>query len=394
MIKRRRARNQTGHIYERSGSFYVRYYTRDAEGRPVQTSEVLCEKSHKYNSEKCKAVKDLRDSFMRKINSDTRPAQSILVTDYWTDTYLPYVKENCRPSTANGYEQLWESALEPHFKGKILQEYQTHHRNEFLLSLISKKKPDGTKKYGLRTLNHIRWLASGIFSHAQDVKGLITSNPWRGDLKIFDKVDPPAKKTPYTLQEAVDIIATLDGRLCEQLFMALACFAGLRQSEIRGLKWENIRDGWLHLEQGFVRGEEGPLKSRTSKRSVPLTDGLIRALEAWRETSGNPTSGWVFPNETGKRPINLRDRARNLIIPKLKAAGISWRGYHAGRHLFGTVLTGLTGNALAAKEGLGHSTQATTEAFYIGLTDNTLLNAVQQLSAAVDVTQPTKRLTK
>ncbi|MGA7363829.1 MAG: hypothetical protein WBX04_01795, partial [Candidatus Sulfotelmatobacter sp.] len=195
MIKRRRARNQLGHIYERSGSFYVRYYTRDAEGEPVQTSEFLSEKSNKYNSEKCKAVKDLRDSFMRKINSDTRPAQSVLVTDYWNDTYLPYVKENCRPSTASGYEQLWESVLEAHFKGKILQEYQTHHRNEFLLSLMSKRKADGKKKYGLRTLNHIRWLASGIFSHAQDVKGLITSNPWRGDLKIFDKVEPPKKRT-------------------------------------------------------------------------------------------------------------------------------------------------------------------------------------------------------
>lgn len=394
MIKRRRARNQTGHIYERSGSFYVRYYTRDAEGRPVQTSEVLCEKSNKYNSEKCKAVKDLRDSFMRKINSDTRPAKSVLVTDYWTDTYLPYVKENCRASTVSGYEQLWESVLEPHFKGKILQEYQTHHRNEFLLSLMNKKKPDGTKKYGLRTLNHIRWLASGIFSHAQDVKGLITSNPWRGDLKIFDKVEEPEKKIGYTLQEAVDMIQALDGKLCEQLFIALGGFAGLRQSEIQGLKWENISDGWLHLRQGFVRGKEGPLKSKSSKRDVPLTNGLLNALEEWRQKSGNPTSGWVFPNETGKRPINLRDRARNVISKRIEAVGVEWRGYHALRHLFGTVLTGLTGNTLAAKEGLGHSTQATTDAFYVGQTDNTLLNAVNLLSAAVNVTQPTKRLAK
>lgn len=391
-FKRRRPKAQMGTIIERSGSYYVRYYTRDSDGKPYQKTEFLHKHDHKHHSTKCHAVKNLRDDFMRKINSNVRPLQSVLVTDFWRDTYLPFVQESLRESTVDGYEQIWRCHLEQHFAGKILQEYQPYHRNEFLFSVKNMRNKDGSRKLSLRTLQHIRWLASGIFTLAQD-KGLILTNPWQGKSKVFEDVDVPEKKEGYTLQEAVDIMAALKDRPECQLFMALACFAGLRQSEIRGLKWEDYRDGQLHLVRGFVRGKEGPLKSRTSKRSVPLIAPLIVTLEAWRKQSGEPTTGWVFPNETGKRPINLRDRARNVIIPTLKKASIRWRGYHAGRHAFGTYLTGLTGNALAAKEGLGHSTQIVTESFYVGVTDNTLINAVQKLSAAVEVVKP-KRLTQ
>src|SRR5438552_4052845 len=386
-IKRRRPRNQKGTIYERSGSFYVRYYTRDENGKPKQASGFLGEKDNKHHSVKCKPVKDLRDKFMRQINSDVRPAQRVLINDYWTETYLPYVREQHRPSTAKGYEQLWESVLQPHFVGKVLQEYQTHHRNEFLLSLMNKKRKDGTKRFGLRTLSHVRWLASGLFSHAQDIKGLIVMNPWRGKLKIFDTVDAPAERPHYTLQEAVAVLRALEGRLDCQLVMALACFAGLRQSEIRGLKWEDFRDNRVHLSRNFVRDVEGPLKSKSSKRLVPIIAPLGRLLEAWRQKSGASTTGWLFPNERGTRPINLRDRARNNIKPVLEKAGVEWKGYHAGRHCLGTLLTGLTGTALAPKEALGHTTQAITVVFYLHHTDNTLPLAFKQLEAAVVLKQ-------
>jgi hypothetical protein len=62
-MTKRRTQKRT--IYERSGLFYVRYYTRDVEDKPVQASHRLdCEKDDKHFSPTCKAVKDLRDKFM------------------------------------------------------------------------------------------------------------------------------------------------------------------------------------------------------------------------------------------------------------------------------------------------------------------------------------------
>src|SRR6202035_1660884 len=104
-----------------------------------------------------------------------------LVTEFWEQRYLPFVTANMKPSTVSGYKQIWNQHLRTHFAGKSLQEYRTHLGSTFLLSL--------TKTQGRRTLNHIRSLASGIFTHAVN-EGRLDANPWSG-VKILGKVLPP-----------------------------------------------------------------------------------------------------------------------------------------------------------------------------------------------------------
>jgi hypothetical protein len=77
----------------------------------------------------------------------------------------------------------------------------------------------------------------------------------------------------------------------------------------------------------------------------------------------NPTMGWLLPN-SAKNPISLDSMAQRLIIPKLNN-GLRWKGWHAGRRGCSTILTELTGDALAARDILGHSTAKITEQHYI-----------------------------
>jgi hypothetical protein len=64
-----------------------------------------------------------------------------------------------------------------------------------------------TKTQGLRTLNHVRSLSSGIFTHAINL-GLLEQNPWH-DVKILGKVKPAKPTDWYTLEEAENIISAL-----------------------------------------------------------------------------------------------------------------------------------------------------------------------------------------
>jgi integrase len=371
-ITRRRPRYQQGSLFERSGSIYVRYYTRDAEGKPQRKVEFLCERDEKHHSLTAKPVLKLLADFQRKINSDSRPQRAVMVTDFWTDTYLPFIRENRRPSTVDGYTQLWESQLKSHFAKHSLQDYRTHHASDFLTSL--------TTRYGKRSLSHLRSLGSGVFSLALN-KGLIERNPFH-DVEILAKVKQPAKQLHYTLEEALAILNALITRGDCQLVMALAFFAGLRQSEIRGLKWEDFADGQVHVQRGFVRRYLSDLKTESSNRIVPLIPQVQVLLELWHKRSGKPAAGWLFPNRTNTRPINLRDMARNHIKPILADAGVEWKGYHAGRHGFGTKLTELTGNLIAAQEGLGHSNQIVTGMFYDMKKPKALASGMKRLAKA------------
>jgi integrase len=299
----------------------------------------------------------------------------MLVTDFWEQHYLPFITENKCKSTVDGYVQVWNKFLKDHVAGWFLDDYLPSDGTNYLLELTR-------KGYGLRTINHARYLASGIWGHAVST-GKAQKNPWP-DAEIIGKVAQPAERPHYTQEEAIKVIAALAPRTECQLIMALACFAGLRQGEIAGLRWEHIRDGHAHLVQSFVRGKVGDLKSKRSKRSVPIIRPVAVLLESWWTASGKPTTGWIFPNPTGDQPINLRDRARNVIKPALKKAGVEWKGYHAGRHCFGQLLTDLTGNALAARDGLGHTTTAITEQFYLHKSQTALTAGMKQLEAAID----------
>jgi integrase len=375
-------RHQTGYIFEsKSGAFHVRYYTTeivDGQPRRVQKSHLLCRKDNKHFSKTCKAVKLLRDDFMRTVNAASGQAneQDMRVVDFWEQYYLPFVEQNMKPSTVSGYKQIWGQHLKAHFGDMTLQGYRTHVGSQFLLGL--------TKTQGRRTLNHIRSLASGLFTHAINM-GRLESNPWR-DVRILGKVAQPKPTAHYTLEEAENIISALVSRVDCRLMIALSFFAGLRPSEIEGLRWEDfdiaVPAAAMHIRRACVCGVVGIPKTPESLATLPLLPQVTIPLTLWRQKCGNPTDGWLFANERGK-PQNLKDVVSRTIRPTLQKAGIEWKGLYAGRRGAATAIIGLTGgNYAAAQELLRHKHMSTTLQFYKKQTQNALGDGLKALQAA------------
>jgi integrase len=371
-------RHQTGYIFESvSGAFHVRYYVTEianGQAKRVQRSHLLRRKDNKHFSKTCKAVKLLRDEFRRTVNAASGPAneQDMKVTDFWEQGYLPFVQENMKPSTVSGYKQIWSQHLRQHFGDMTLQSYRTHVGSQFLLTL--------TKTQGRRTLNHIRSLASGIFTHAINT-GRLESNPWR-DVRILGKVAQPRPTAHYTLEEAENIISALVERVDCQLMVALSFFAGLRPSEISGLRWEDFEAAAVHIRRACVRSIVGTPKTPESVATLPLLDQVLVPLTLWCQKCGNPVTGWVFTNERGN-PQDLKDVVRRAIRPTLEAKGLGWKGLYAGRRGAATAIIGLTGgNYAAAQELLRHRNMSTTLQFYKKQTQNALGDGLKALQAA------------
>lgn len=375
-------RHQQGYLYKAFGGWHVRYWTTELrDGKPVrvQRSHKLCDADTKGTKT---YAKTLRDEYMARINalSGAVQAHDMTVKEFWETKYLPHIekpkdadgkRKGLRTSTLIGYKQLWKQHLEPHFVavGLTIREYDTPQATTFLTSLAE-------KGLGRRSVAHVRSLASGIFRHAKQL-GTIKENPWR---EAGSQLEPkaPADTPHYSLEEAESISNTLleAGHDQEQLIFCLACFCGLRPGEIAGLKWQDVAEneelsiageqwrGWLHIRRAYVCGEEGDTKTPESVASVPMVPSVREMFSTWRVKSGSPVQGWVFQNRVGD-PINLEVIARRVLIPTLKAKGLPWKGLYAGRRASGTLLTQLTGNALAAQFVLRHKNLGTTEAFYI-----------------------------
>jgi len=377
------SRYQNGHIYEASGSFFVRYgVTEIVEGKParVQRSYRLCVKDDKHHSKTCKAVKSLAADHMKEVNAQAAPVNHQTVVDFWDKVYLPFAEENLRHSTVHGYKQIWEQHLRKHFGTMALKDYKTPMGSVYLTTL--------SKTLGKHTVQHIRSLASGVFTHAVNV-GVIESNPWH-DVKVLGKMIEPGDTEHYTLQEAEDIISALVDHVDCQLIVALSFFLGLRPGEIQGLRYEDIdtvpdSDGvrWVHIRRAVVRNRVGETKTKSSVASLPLIAQVLVPLTLWHQKNNKPTEGWVFPNRKGK-PIDLRSVVARTIVPTLAAhkPPIVWKTLYAGRRGAATLLTQLTGDALAAKELLRHKTIAVTQAKYVKSIPEALLKGIKMLEAA------------
>jgi integrase len=383
MTGRHQQRHQTGYIFQSaSGSFHIRYYSTEiVNGQPVrvQKSHLLCRKDARHFSKSCKAVRLLAEDFMRTVNTGSHEGD-LRIADFWETTYLPFVKQNMKSSTVTGYEQIWNQHLKAHFNGTLLSEYKTHLASAFLYSL--------TTSQGRQTLNHIRSLMSGIFSHAVNM-GLITVNPMTG-CRILGKVRPPKPTEHYTLEEAENIISALVDRVDAQLVVALAFFAGLRPSEIAGLQWADFSigtdgTGTVSIRRAVVRGVVGTCKTPESVATLPLLLQVVVPLLLWKEQcvrSGLGTQTWLFENSRG-RPADLKEMVRSFIRPTVVAAGLVWKGLYAGRRGAATAVIGLTnGNVAAAQELLRHKNMATTLAFYKKQTAGALAAGLKALGAA------------
>jgi integrase len=199
----------------------------------------------------------------------------------------------------------------------------------------------------------------------------------KGKLRVGVDIPTPA--------EIKALVGFLTGRWRPLLLTAI--FAGLRASELRGLRWSDVdlAGGVLHVRQRIDRyGEAGPPKTDASERAVPIGPLLLRELKAWREECPESRHGLVFPNGKGN-PENHANIVKRGLVPAVIAAGLTlppdrrspdakpvpkYTGLHALRHFYASWLInrkadgGLELPMKTVQARMGHSTMAMTADIY------------------------------
>lgn len=150
-----------------------------------------------------------------------------------------------------------------------------------------------------------------------------------------------------------------DGMDKFMIAVLLCLYAGLRLGEVCALQWTDIDlDGMTltvnrTVQRIAVSGYqtrtillETEPKSESSRRTIPLTDGILELLLPLREGQT-----YVFGGEKPLEPRTMQYRYKKL----LKEAGIDDRNFHTLRHTFATncVENGMDVKVLS--EILGHS---------------------------------------
>lgn len=179
---------------------------------------------------------------------------------------------------------------------------------------------------------------------------------------VANDVTPPRTEQKeirtLTKEEVNRLLSKVEGRRFEIVYV-LAVTAGMREGEIFGLKWGDIdlSRKVLRVRRTLWKGETSAPKSKSSIRTVPLSDSANEVLEQYRrfcEEGRFPLSEWLISTSTG-RPVSCHNFLNRSWYPLLEEMGLERIPFHNLRHTTATLLLGKGIHPKLVQNLLGHA---------------------------------------
>jgi integrase len=149
-----------------------------------------------------------------------------------------------------------------------------------------------------------------------------------------------------------------------------AAFTGLRASELRGIRWQDLdlKHGVLRVRQRADRYNKiGRPKSAAGQRTVPIGPMVANTLRHWQVACPANARDFMFPTRTGA-PDGLSNIVERIWKPLQIKAGVvnadgkaKYPGFHSLRHFYASWCInrrrdgGLELPAKTVQERLGHA---------------------------------------
>jgi integrase len=264
------------------------------------------------------------DVFMVKARAEvaagihTADSASITVqdaADLWLDRCE---RDKLEPTTIRGYRQHVNLHINSRIGTLKLSRLNAPAVNVFVDQLLD----DGrSKDMAKRVLGSL----AAIVGEAKR-RGLVAANHVRDATAIKRSKRENVRPEMPSKDELQQIINTANER-GERIrtFVLTAIFTGLRGSELRGLKWEDLdlKMGQLHVRRRVDRFNNfGPPKSKAGTRDIPLGPIVLNVLKRWKLACPKGEADLVFPNGVGNPESHMNILSR-MFWPLLVAAKVT-----------------------------------------------------------------------
>jgi integrase len=386
-MQRRRRREQKGSIVRIGDRWFVRYWRdvaddgkliRKRESVPIGPAEGRATKQPPAE------IRELATAHVRKvISSKIVPHRSTLTLEqFFEQVYFPLIKETKRPATAAQSRGIWERHLKPQklqvetkrllASSLLIGDAETYHVQAWLDAIASNSKEPLSKS----VLKQCKFLLSGVFRLALQ-RGYRQTE--KGHPVEFTSI--PARTVPQqkTYAHSTDDVATMLRVLDEpaRTVVFLMAETGLRISELRGLRWEDLAGDTLTIQRSMWKNHVNEPKTAASKAPIPIPRQLAELLEMRRALDGFPTTGPIFRTGLGT-PLSMDNVRMRLILPVLNRCAVCkkapgkphwkeeheyrrdetmprWRGWHAFRRGLATDLVDKKESVTVAQGALRHA---------------------------------------
>ncbi len=380
---------QAGKIYVKGNRWYFRYQEPVVDGQGKSWRDKYINLAPRAQFSSASAVeKEFRQTINDALGKvDAMTANTMQpVNSFIEHVFLKKKEGILRPSTLAGYRHIWERHLKTRLEEKRLCDFDLSAAQNLLERIVM----ETPSIRSISNIKNVKWFLVSVFNLAAVEKSFDSNrvNPFFkvdiGDIwKPVQRDRQPRPTRHATLADVVKMIEALDGPASTAV--AMAAFTGLRKSELQALKWDDLKDGQLHVRRTAWRTtdvREGQTKTAASAAPVPIIPILADFLEAHRNDL--PASEFIFTGEKLGRPLDFHNLAARVIRPTLVKKGIAWCGWHGFRRGLSTLLYELGTEAKTRQAILRHADVVVTERHYtqtVPAVSITAMNKIQKVAA-------------
>lgn len=284
------------------------------------------------------------EEMRRRIILGEDPKPRIVAFREYVDDFLGSIN-HLAGSTQEDYRLTCKRLVE-FFGDKPIRSITTRDCERHIADLVDRGCSPYTVRKSLTRLRQIlkRAVRDGLvtWNVAEDV----TNKP-RGELRQKEIVVLDKEQIVHFIE-----LAPEDAKAMFTVWFA----TGLRFGELAGLQWDAIdwSNSQLLVRAQVLDGKILPkLKSKTSRRSVPLSSGVMELLREHREACPPSDLDLVFPTPQGKP--QHRSNIHRVFKPIAEAMGLTRFTPHCIRHTFATILLSEGVNPKLVATLMGHS---------------------------------------
>ena len=313
---------------------------------------------------------------------------------------IKYESKNNLLSNSNiSFGDLFKQWIFNHKKVEVSDntfgEYETAYRLRILPYNISNKRVNQItlndlqmyfnelqEKFSTNTIKKAYIQIHSCFKFAI-IQGILNKNPCLG--VTLQKEKKKEKYNVFSKQEQELILNTLNKKDIVDCLIYFTFYTGLRLGEVLALKWTDVKGKMLSVERQYNRTvrttdigvsklsyEFKELKTKNSKREIPLPDKVLELLDTLPKTCD------LIFNDEGK-PIE-RKRPQRRITTLCKKLNLEHRSFHSIRHSYATRLFEMDVPIKTVQSLMGHSDMDTTMNIYTHVMQDKKMEIIDKLN--------------
>lgn len=352
-------------------------------------------------------VQKLKAEYLRPLNQGLVTAGSAtMFEDYVKNVYVTTELPLLASSTQDRYRGIVANYLLPAFGGLYLREMTPltlqKYISGFQIQGREEAGPGGestgaTKKLSRESVDKTRDVLSSILGSAVKY-GYLVSNP-AASLQVPPEKRGKRRHKPFIRPEEFAVLVELISEPYATM-VYVAVYTGLRVSELIGLRWDDIHEHSITIDERFCRGDWGEPKSDASNTTIPVNGKVIERIQGLRTMTVDVKAGkavrhyrvvkadgpedLVFQSVKGGQPMRDNNILVRHIKPAARRIGTPWVNWQVLRRSYATWLRMVGTDPRDRQSLMRHSRFTTTAEIYEQDLPESQLRAVEKLGSLVN----------